>query len=141
MVISQFETLCTTIRDVVWQTPNKLANCLNVMELAIYHKNIYMLASGGILCVPSSFQISDSVYQNKMKVIVKAYKTAMDNSRQTGVGVITVPFIKVMDEIFGDKPTVSNPFSAHVGNPPQCSIQQQQWHQWHKCQPAHHLQQ
>jgi len=51
-------------------------------------------------------------------VLVKAYKSAVDNKKQTGVGVITVPYMKEMDQIFGDKPTISNPFSAHVGDPP-----------------------
>jgi len=50
-------------------------------------------------------------------VLVKAYKSAVDNKKQTGVGVITVPYMKAMDQIFCDKPTIFNRFSSHVGNP------------------------
>lgn len=56
---------------------------------------------------------------NKIQSLLKAYKAAKDNARKTGAGPCVAPFMEEMDEIFGNKPIISNnhSLSLSLGQP------------------------
>jgi len=53
-----------------------------------------------------------------MKMLHRAYKSAVDTSKRTGVGRITVPFQEEMEEIFGYNPAMSSTRLSEPGSLP-----------------------
>lgn len=45
---------------------------------------------------------------NKLKNLMRAYKSAKDGNKKTGSAPIQVPFQEILDEIFGSQPNISN---------------------------------
>jgi len=56
-----------------------------------------------------------------MKMLKRAYKSAIDNGNKTGAGRVTVPFQEEMDELFGDNPPISSTHLSEIGNLPDIS--------------------
>lgn len=52
----------------------------------------------------------------KMKTLTNAYKSSIDNNRQTGAESCDAPFMKQMEEIFGCRPMISSLHTTSVGN-------------------------
>ncbi|XP_049315790.1 uncharacterized protein LOC125779189 [Bactrocera dorsalis] len=54
-----------------------------------------------------------------MRTLLNAYKAAKDNEKQTGTSPCTVPYMREMDEIFGESCLVSNNHTLNIGTDPQ----------------------
>lgn len=53
-----------------------------------------------------------------MRTLLSAYKASKDNANSTGASPCLPPFMQEMDEIFGDKPIISNTHTLHLGRGP-----------------------
>ncbi|XP_067635193.1 uncharacterized protein [Eurosta solidaginis] len=56
--------------------------------------------------------------ESKMRTLLHAYKAANDNIRRAGVTPYFSPYMKIMNDIFGKSPTISNTHTIHVGSRP-----------------------
>lgn len=50
-----------------------------------------------------------------MRTLLNAYKSAKDNANRTGASPCPAPYMEELDELFGDKPIISNTHSIDVG--------------------------
>ncbi|XP_049308110.1 uncharacterized protein LOC125777388 [Bactrocera dorsalis] len=57
-----------------------------------------------------------------MRTLLNAYKAAKDNEKQTGTSPCTVPYMREMDEIFGESCLVSNNHTLNIGTDPQKAL-------------------
>ncbi|XP_037931712.1 uncharacterized protein LOC119666501 [Teleopsis dalmanni] len=53
--------------------------------------------------------------ERKMRTLLSAFKAAKDNNRRTGASPCLPPYMELMNEIFGDKPIISNNHTATLG--------------------------
>ncbi|XP_037931720.1 uncharacterized protein LOC119666510 [Teleopsis dalmanni] len=53
--------------------------------------------------------------ERKMRTLLSAFKAAKDNNRRTGASQCLPPYMELMNEIFGDKPIISNNHTATLG--------------------------
>ncbi|XP_037944485.1 uncharacterized protein LOC119677285 [Teleopsis dalmanni] len=53
--------------------------------------------------------------ERKMRTLLSAFKAAKDNNRRTGASPCLPPYMEMMNEIFGDKPIISNNHTATLG--------------------------
>lgn len=60
--------------------------------------------------------MSEVQVKAKMKTLLIAYKSSIDNNRQTGAEPCDAPFMSEMEEIFGCRPIISSPYTTSVGN-------------------------
>ncbi|XP_039968072.1 uncharacterized protein LOC120779756 [Bactrocera tryoni] len=63
--------------------------------------------------------INAAALVSKMRTLLNAYKTAKDNEKQTGTSPCTVPYMREMNEIFGESCLVSNNHTINIGTEPQ----------------------
>ncbi|XP_037930607.1 uncharacterized protein LOC119665457 [Teleopsis dalmanni] len=50
-----------------------------------------------------------------MRTLLSVFKAAKDNNRRTGASPCLPPYMELMNEIFGDKPIISNNHTATLG--------------------------
>lgn len=60
-----------------------------------------------------------------MRTLLSSYKSAKDNSRQTGASPCNPPFMDQMEEIFGDKPIICNSHTLQLGHGPITALREQ----------------
>ncbi|XP_075151919.1 uncharacterized protein LOC142225960 [Haematobia irritans] len=65
--------------------------------------------------------ITPESLENKMKSLLRAYKSAKDNAGRTGAGATCVPYMDELEELFGRQPTISNSHSLDVGIEQRCT--------------------
>lgn len=56
--------------------------------------------------------------QTKIATLLRAYKAAADNERQTGSAPCVTPFMDIMDDLFGNRPIISNRHTLNMGGSP-----------------------
>lgn len=54
--------------------------------------------------------------ESKIKTLLKAYKSAKDHNKQTGVSPCIVPFEDILDDLFGDRPMMGRSNTINVSS-------------------------